>query len=507
MKKESKIATFFGMNKYARRGAVSAVAVLVVLILAIAVNATAGLLPHSLAKINVTGSDTFKVSAQSVDWMRESLKEDVTLYLICDGGAANADTDLYTFLLRYEEASGHVDVEIVDPAAQADFIQNYGGEWPADRSVIVESGKRYKIIDNTELFYYYNSSMSMTFTAEEYQEALLMLAESEEGAAYLQEFTDTTTPYFDGEARVTNAINFVTRTDVPIVYSYTGSGASELDSSLKTLLSDTCYDMRTTLTLAAMPQDCDVLIIHAPTADLSEEEANALSAYLADGGKLLLTTFYATADTPRLDAVLATYGLSTEQSVHMVLEYNSNYAFSDSSASYPYLFKTHIASTHAATGEFDGEFIVYYPHLINITETEGVSATSWLYTSAAGKLFSYDETEKKWNESEEKAVYTVGAIAQKGESAVIWIASPDALTASINGYAANSGNFTLALSAMEWVSGADSDSIAIPSAAMSTSMLSVSLQQFLIWSVILILLIPGAILIFGIVTWCTRKKK
>ncbi len=511
MKQDHPVAAFFGINKYSRAGAISTVVILTVLILTVTLNALMGLLPHSVAKPNLTGSDTFRVSATSLAWL-ETLEKDVTLHLICEGGRARADGDIYSFLLRYEEASQHIHVNVADPASDASFISRFGGEWPEQMSVIVESDERYKIIPYTELFYYYSSLLGSKLTPEKYTETYNYLANLEGGEAYLLQFAESLSAFFDGESRVTNAINYVTREEVPTVYALSGAGAAsaigsvDLDSSLKDLLATSCYDLRTTLTLAALPEDCDLLVINAPTSDLSAEEASALSSYLADGGRLLLTTVYVAADLPNLNAVLKTYGLGPEDSVNVVLEGNANYAMSDSSATYPYFFRAHIASSHAATDDFDGEFLLYYPHSIKLTETEGVTLTPWLYTSAAGYLMTYDEETQNGVQSEEKAVYNVGVIAEKGDTRILWIASPFALTETYNSYSQN-GNFTLALSALNWMTDMESDSIAISSRAIDVSHLSVSAAEFLIWTLLLALLIPIAVISIGAVKWYIRKKR
>ena len=506
MKKESKIAAFFGINKYARVGAVSTVAILAVLIVALTLNALMGLLPYNISNPDITGTHTFRVSGTTIDWL-QTLDEDVTLHLICEGGKSAADGDIYSFLQCYDEASDRVTVNVIDPSSDPDFISAYGGEWPENMSVIAESKARYKLINSTEMFYYYSALLESNLTPAEYTDMYNYLAETEGAEAYLVQFAESVTAYFDGESRVTNAINFVTRDDVPIAYMLTGSGASELDSSLKTLLSDTCYEMRTTLKLAELPDDCDVLIIQAPTTDLTAEEAAALSEYLADGGKLVLTTFYQYTKLSNLAGVLAEYGLGFEEKTHMAMEGHTNYAMSDSSSTYPYFFKAHVDTNHAAMQGFEDTVLCYYPHAITLTETEGVTHTSLLYTSAAGYLTTYDEESKKWVQSDEKEVLTVGALAEKGDTRIFWVASADALTSQINAYSSNNGNFNFVLSVMNHMSGVGSDSIAIESAMLDTSLLAVTGMQFLIFGILLVVVIPVAVLTVGIIVWYVRKKR
>lgn len=511
MKEHNKqpLSALLGMNKTARVGAISAAVTLLLLIVLIVVNSLMGLLPSSIASPAVTNSNTFRISGTTLDWLK-SLNEDVTLYFICKGGKANADGDLYAFLERYTEANGHIRLEVVDSASDSAFITNYGGEWPSDMSVIVSSAARYRVIDNTDLYYYYfsdsSSGTSMTMTPEEYTSYQEYFASADSTGAYLQQLIAGTTAYFDGESRVTNAINYVTQDEVAVAYMLTGNGATELDSRLSSTLSQSCYDLRTTLTIADLPADCDILIINAPESDLSEEEAAALSTYLANCGKLFLTTFYGYGKLPNLSEVLSAYGLGFEASMGYVCEGNPNYYFGSSSYTYNYIYKAHISSDPAATGDFGGEFVGVYAHAIATWDVENVTVTPWLYTSEAGYLQVYNETTQKWETSNEKAVYTFGAIAESGDTQIIWVSTPSSFTQTYNSYASG-GNFELLISAFNSMSGIGNDGITVSSTAIESSYLSVSAVQFAVWGIVLVIVLPIAVAVVGVVIWYSRKKR
>ena len=384
----------FGNDKNTRVSAKWSIITILLLAVLITVNALMTLLPSSVAQLNLSGSTTFRISGTTVDWLKK-LDEPVTLYLVCEGGRASADEDLYAFLKKYEEASDMITLEVIDPNKNTLFIDSRGGTWPTNLSVIVESQARYRVIDNTSLYYYYFYDASygeMTMTPAEYQEMQEYLAQADSTGQMSAMLAEGTTAYFDGESRVTNAINYVTQEKVAIAYSLKGNGTASLGSAVSDLLGQSCYDLRTTLTVKALPDDCDLLIINAPTSDLSDDEAEALSAYLENGGKLFLTTSYNVAKLEKLDSVLQSYGLSYHENHGVLCDGNPNYYLSDSSASYEYLFYAHIDSEHAATGNFDGEFVIAVPHAITFFETEGVVVTPWLYTSGAGYVQTTDTT-------------------------------------------------------------------------------------------------------------------
>lgn len=504
MKQQNKqpLASLFGINKTARIGAISATATLVLLVVLIALNACLGLLPQNIAKPDVTGSQTFKISGKTVDWLK-TLNEDITLYFVCEGGKAKADGDLYAFLQRYEEKSDRIRVEVVDPSSSSDLLASFGLESIANMSVIVQSATRYRIIENASLYYYYYSDSygnEMTMSPEEYQDWITTVSAYYTGES-LSQLMSFVSAYFDGEARVTNAINYVTQDKVAIAYTLTGNGASSLDTALSRTLSQSCYDIRTMLTLESIPEDCDLLIINSPSIDLTEAEASVLSTYLASGGKLFLTTLQTVGALPKLGGVLAAYGMGFEASMSTVCDGNPNYYLESylTGANYE-LFRTQIQSQHAVTGNFDESFVMYNAHAITTTEVENVTVTPWLYTSQAGYL------DTDGNEILEKAEYNVGVIAESGDTKIVWISSPYALTQFYDAYA-DGGNFTLAISAFNWMSGIGSDSIAISSSVLNTGVLSVSVTQFAVLGILLVILIPVAVAVVGIIVRYIRKKK
>ena len=501
---ESKLAAFFGITRASRAIALSGVAVILLLAILIAVNVVVGQHPQTLVKPNVTGKETFLISGKTLDWLG-TLDEDVTLYLICNGGRSMADGDLLAFLSRYEDASRHVEVEVIDSSSDTAFIEAHGGVWPSELSVIVESAARYKIIDNTELYFYYfydSSYGGMRMTPMEYAAMLDTFSKNDETGESLALFMKNTTPYFDGESCVTNAINYVTLDRVATVYTLTGNGTTALDAGVTEYLSDASFDVLSLSALTQIPTDCDVLLMNAPTVDLTQEEATALSAYLAGGGKLFLTTMFSASELANLTSVLNAYGMGFAKQQNVLCEGNSNYLYN---ASYPkYIFYAHIDPSHPITAAYDGTVLSYSAHSIEPLQADGVTWSKLLYTSALGYMI--DPSDKALTTIGEKGEFVFGASAQKGNTEIVWVGDPYLLRQEINTYSSN-GNFDFALSALNHLSGVTSDSIAVEARVMETSTLSVSATQFIVLGVILVLILPIAAAAIGIGIWYVRKKR
>ena len=471
-------------------------------------NALVGLVPYNTANPSVTGSNTFTLSGVSRDALR-SLDEDVTLYLIREDGRKTGE--LYGFLLRYAEENPRIRVDVLDVDEATAHLSARGvSDLPSDSSVIVESARRCRVVDYTELFYYYcydsYYGYGITLSPAEYQAELEALAEG--SAADLSTFIHATTPYFDGDAQVTNAIRYVTLADPLTLCILTKSvGASTLDTELKQLLSDACCEVKTVLSVVDLPQDCDVLLIHAPTSDLSASEAEALSSYLANGGKILLTTFYQYLELPRLRAILSSYGMDVTNDKTFVVEGDTGHIFSGSADAYPELFYAHIDSTHAATADFDGSFLLYLAHAIETAETEGVTLHQWLYSSDSGYLCTYNEATKGMEIGKEEAARALGVIAERENSAILWISTPYALTSTYNAYA-EGGNFELFLSALAYLGDADTARLSISARAVDTALLSFSdVTQPIAWSAAVILVPSLALLTSGLLLCSLRRKR
>ena len=492
------VSSFFGANKTARVAAASATVTLLLAVLLVLTNLLVGLLPSSIVRPDVTGSDTFHVSGKTKDWLK-TLNEDVTLYYVCTNGEASAEGELFRFVEQYGESCDRITVSVLDIDRSETVLSQLGvtGEDLTDPSVIVASATRTRVIKSGELFYYVysESDNQMSMTSEQYNAMLNQLYQNDATGQYAAMFQSYVQSYFDGESRITNAINYVTQDKTAKLYLLSGIAAT-FDVQLSRFLSQACYEVNTLLQLTQIPADCDVLVIHSPTTDLTEAEAAVLSTYLAEGGKLFLTTNYQVGALPNLGGVLSAYGLSFEESMQVVCDGNPSLHLSDYYGSYPERFYTQIQSEHAATGNFDESFVVYGAHAITTAEVEGVTVTPWLYTSQAGYLKG----------AEQKGAYIVGAIAEKGESAIVWISSYYALTQTYNGISSG-GNFALVLSAFNELSGIGQDGITIASSAMDTATLAVTVTQFAVWAIVLVVLIPVGTAVAGTVVWYMRKKR
>ena len=347
-------------NKISRAGLFTAYMTVGVLILALLVNLLVGMLPTSIARPDLTGEDTFRLSAQTKKYLN-TLEEDVTLYFISEGGISGTENEIYLFLSQFAEKCDRITLEVIDPTAKPDFILSYGGEWPENMSVIAQSAKRYKLITNGDLYYYYNATVGMNMTPMEYeyycqQFVAMMQSDPSYQSAYLS-FVEQTVPYFDGNSKIANAIHYVTLEEIPTVYVRTDPATGKgLDYGLLSKLDLNGYQVKTLSSVQSIPEDCDLLILHNLTSDLNGAEEHSVKNYLENkNGRLFVTTYLGAGVLPNLESILKDYGMSYESS-ELICEGVASYTMSNSSQSYPNFIIAHRAD-HEAARSFTDKFV------------------------------------------------------------------------------------------------------------------------------------------------------
>lgn len=493
-----------------RRAAV--VLATVVLILSICLSMGAALVPERLINPDVNRSETFEIVAETKDYLKK-LEDDVTVYYLVDGGKKSADIDIRFFLYNLADLSPRLRVEIINTAKETAFLERYGATDLSNQSFVVASNDRYILLDNNDLYHYYNADLQTSLSPVQYAyylSAYTNYLQTQSVEQYGEQAVSigaqlyaskNTVAYFDGCARLTNAIHYVISKSVPTAKIYGSQNA--MDASLRAYLVNGGYYFEEISTLSNIGTNCDLLILHTPKVDISEAEANALSGYLADGGKVFLVTSCFYPNTPNLYSVTQEFGLDVLSEKNIVCEKDKDYYYSAERSDY---FLAHIAPCDITT-DFDGYFAVMTAHAIKIEETtpNGVTVSPLLYTgeTTGSLIVVYDNGEQGEEDGEQ---YVCGAVAQKGEGTLLWISSPEALSAT--GYSLSAGgNFTLAQSALDWMTANTYTAVNISSTLMSANGLALDTNGVVALGVILILVLPLAFIIPSVVYLYKRKKR
>ncbi|MBQ9151609.1 MAG: Gldg family protein, partial [Clostridia bacterium] len=268
-----KNSTLFRMKRSAKIGTYSFVMGITVLAVLIVANLLVSALPAKVTQFDTTNLGLTEISDETAKFVSE-MEEDVTIYWLCEDGVI--DDQFRLLLTRYEEAGKHIKVEIVDPLANPTFTGKYTEETLSAYSVIVESERRYTVVDFMDMYYYTNSLFA------EYM-GLTSPLTMDQLSSYTEQYSDMFLQYlqvnvsdyhsfhsFCGEARLTSALDYVTKEEIPHAYILTGHGDETHSEIMSELLSSMNMDVEALnlQTASKVPTDANCLILFAPKSDI-----------------------------------------------------------------------------------------------------------------------------------------------------------------------------------------------------------------------------------------------
>jgi len=466
-----------------RIGGYSVIITAIVLAIVVAVNVIAGALPMKLTKIDTTSNQLYSISQQSEDVLR-GLKTDVTVYWVVRAGM---ESDMVEELLKkYDDISDRLKVVKKDPDLYPTFLHQYDLQTLSDNSVVVESDLRFSYVNYEDMIAVnqnYDSSTGQTM--ESY--------------------------FFAGESLVTSSIDYVAKTEIPKMYVLTGHGEATLSAYFADAISKENIDTEELhlLTMDAVPEDADCILINGPKTDLSDEELTKLQDYISDGGNLMLLT-----DPPEngpltnLETLMADYGVSAVEGV--VIEADTgHFAYS-----YPHYLLPAL-NTHSITKPLmSGSYYALLPVAHGLTVKKELPAhlevTKILTTSdiAFSKLAGYKLTTYEKEEGDIDGPFALGvAITDSStDSNLVWISSTRLLNDDANSMVAG-GNHDLFMNCLNWMCSVDGSGITIRAKSLSYDYLTINSESANVLTVLMVGLIPLTYLAIGIAARVRRSRR
>ena len=281
-------------DKRFRYGSFSTVMVVVVIGVLVLVNLVVDQLNISR---DLTREQLFSLSTGSLNVIRE-LEADVRIYSLWPTGQENF---LFQQLLEeYGVQSSRITVNNRDPFLHPTFVERFAApeESIADGSIIVVGPERYRVIHAADL-------VTTQFNWQTFR-------------------TDIVS--FNIEPQVTNAINFVVAEDTPVIYRMIGNNEFPLPPSLLQEIEVAGFEVRDiNLLLEDVPEDAAMLLITFPERDWSPDQAERILHYLQNDGRAMFLLGYRAARFPRMDEVLAAFGIRIGD--YVVIEGNPNHFF------------------------------------------------------------------------------------------------------------------------------------------------------------------------------------
>lgn len=462
----------------------------VLLAVLIVVNLLISALPSKYTVLDTSTSGKFTISETTEKFLHK-LSENVTLYMICENG--ETDAELLTLTERYVGFSSKINIRVIDPVKDPTFVSKYTESTLSNHSFIVESEKRYKVIDNASLYYYYAEGYGRIDPTDSY--TLLMLQYNGYSPSL----------YFDAENVLTSAIEYVTTESIPKAYILSGHGEAALSATLLSAMGSYNIEYETLDIVndsASIPDNASCVIIVDPLNDISKNEADKLLEYLKDGGHLFVSTNYNDTDKTNLLSVLEYYGASALQG--MVYEGNS----SNHTANTPYKIYPKVNGTHAITADIisnNYKALIPSAHAIALSSVRNVKSEILFSTSDSSYLKVDD------SESSEKASYNLGVALSEtvdsGTSKIVWFSSSEMLTDTVAS-AVSYGNYYYYLYSLNWMFDSFESELAhISGTSLDEPTLTVSEGAARLWSVMFIAVIPLAIFVPGLCLWIRRRRR
>ena len=465
-------------GKVFRNGLYSTAILTAAIVLAVLVNLLVGALPKKYTEFDLSAAKMYTLSDSSSQLM-QSLTQDVTVYYLCETGSE--DAILGKLLDHYADASSHFHWEQKDPALYPAFAAQYGAENVSTGSLIVVCGENSVVLDAAELYEYDYSDYYTT------------------GSANVT---------FGGEKQISSAIYKLTAAAQSHAYYTTNHGEQAPTSSLTEALEAQNIELQPLdLLTSTIPDDCDLLIINAPSSDFASDglvdEIAQLQTYLANGGKVLLTTS-AFAETPDLDAVMAQFGLAREPGV--VVEGDTGHAL----YGYPYsLFPDYGTTDESAA--LDGvnrssHVMLSVAQGITVTETNNVTVEPLLNTTAdAYSKRNYNEsstTAKESGDTDGPFSLAVWARNEDTDAEVIWVGCPNVDSEQV--YQSIPGNLTFLQGCAASLVG---QSLLIDTKALEAAPITVPASASMTLGMVFVFVLPAAVLIAGAVVVLLRRRR
>lgn len=463
-----------GSKKTFRNGMYASVLAAVVLAAVILLNLVVRALPSTWTEIDISTSALFTLSETSKNLLHE-LNTDVTAYYLATSG--EEDSNITRLLDRYADESSHFTWEQRDPVLYPTFAEKYEGA--STGCVVLATEDKYQVVSyndmypmDMEAYYYYGS----------------------------QQYS------FDAENCLTAALANVIRTTSYQMYELTGHGETELESDFTETLNNggvTVQQLNLT-TAGSIPEDADELLINAPLADITAEEASMLTSYVENGGNLLVVTDF-TVDTPNLDGVLAACGMTREPGL-LVENDADHYPYG-----YPQTYLMPDVNASEILAGMTSGMRVYTPIAQGIVKSEDTEyiLTSLLSTSSdAYSMVDYANAETvEKSDTDPEGSFDVAVAAENTTTGarVVWINCPNMLLSGTN-QSVSGGNAQMLGSIANWFNDQQTTAV-ISSKSLSAEGLTVPNAARLGLGLLFIFALPIVCLIAGVVICLIRRRR
>jgi len=466
--------------KKLKNGSYSVLLSIAVIAVVIVINLIVNEIPSQYTKFDMSDQKLYSIGDQTKGLVN-SLDKDITIYHIVQKN--NEDSTVEKMLDRYEDLSSHIKVVKKDPVLYPNFTSKYTEDEVSENSLIIECGDKSKVVQ-------YSSLYETEVNYETYQ---------------------SQTTGYDGEGQLTSAISYVTSDSSIMLYQVEGHGEQALPSSLTSSIEKENIDLASLslLTEESVPEDAAAIIICSPTSDLSAEETKKVISYLENGGKALIFSDYTKEEMPNFTSVLESYGVKTIDGI--IFEGDTQHYVQQPYYLVPSFGESEIVSALSANNR---NVLIAASQgiqkLDNYRDTLVIESLITTSSSAYSKVDVENMTQYEKEENDIAGPFDLGvAVSETSgdkETQLVYFSSVGILDDSLN-QMVSGGNAEMVMNSITWMCKEKGTSIAIASKSLQVNYLTLNQFQISMWTIVTLILIPGAFLICGFVIWFRRRKQ
>ncbi len=269
------------------------VSIIIAIVIAVLFNVFVTVLAKKVPlSIDMTANKMFEISEKTREYLK-NYDTPVDIYVLA--GSSDRDERINAVLQKYAEANSKIKITNINTAENPTFGKKYANDGVrlTSNSVIVDSGKRYKLLSLSEL--YGINAQTGKYTS------------------------------LNAENKITSALKYVSSDKQLKAYIVTGHSELEI-SGAASKLRDENYEVSQINTLTEeIPSDASLIMVVRPLSDFSNDEISKLDSYLLSGGN---AQFYFDVDSKELTNLYgylkSAWGMSVRD--NMVVETDTSHS-------------------------------------------------------------------------------------------------------------------------------------------------------------------------------------
>lgn len=430
-------------------------------------------------KIDLSSEKIYTLTDESKEYIKK-IEDDVTIYYLIEAG--KEAVMLQKIAEKFDSLSNRISLEQKDPIQYPGFASEYVDDEIELNSFLVVNNK-------TKQAKYIN-----------YEDMLV------------KEFNQQTLKFntigVDIEGKLISAIQYVTNPNLPTVYYTVGHDEIELGSVFGDILARMNIAMNPlqTLTMEQVPEDCDVLIVNAPSSDLSDTEAEKIKEYMAAGGNAVIVMDYLAQDLKNLNSIINYYGIQMEKGIICEADTNHHVPL------YPRYIVPKVLEHDLTKGLDNSNQLVVTPTSSGLVIMDNIRSS----TSIEPLLRTSDNAYSKINLNPETLLKEDGDIDGPFYVGIMSTDTYEGITSSLVVYTSSMvfndnmltefGNFFLLVNTMGNLV-EEMETISVRPRYLYPMPLNITQKPVLIWAGLAVIGVPVLVLAIGIVIVVRRRRR